>query len=316
MKLRILFEGEFDTTYEEIKEALQECVPFLKDFRTDFDDGYYIVRGMHENPPIIKKTTKEKRKPRDSAPSTHHGIDALFEKHLGHKFRSDKVAFCKIAHEDKGSGVSDYGHAYRIFPVGANYKFCYSTLVDDFYDNFDNNLIYKAVKRNSNMQKACADFFVAHFEKVLKVTKGTKLFKIDRTMIDENVANFADDLSCDYYNDSNKFAFTNLNFSEYVIQIKDDDHYDIAEHAAILDKFKSNFERYFSKHTVRAEFADVIFPFLEYTTELHALREACVESSHKGRIVEVMVNCDSYVAIRRDNVHYGHLMKAIKELTQ
>jgi hypothetical protein len=324
MKLSILLnENDGDSAYDKgraeedaiIKKELSQCIPFLKKYRDDMIlHEAFILRGIRERQlNVMVKNTHGSRSPRDSSETLHKNIDHMLEKHIGHRFRSDHIAFCKVGIEHEPSNVTDYGQVFRIFPIGTDYKFCYSTVVDDFYDNYDNRLLMKVIEKSPAAKKDAVDFFTTEFElAVKKIIKDSKKFVFDPALLVEHVANIADDYFTDYF-DSTHRSFKGLQGTDFIKHVEGVP-YDMEEHAIFSKKLENvMFHAGLSSLKMKEKFVDIMFKHLCYKDKLDDLGDAYIESAHKNRIVELMMYCTSYVAVSR-SVEFERLQKIIREL--
>jgi hypothetical protein len=136
MKLTSLYESNSDLSLEEaVRIFHDECKPFQKEIGFDgIFDFETLKRGMKNKPKLFIGNVRLDRKPTDTPLPIHEFMDNWFYKKFGVKFRSNAMFVTK----SRGS-AQIYGDVYIVFPIG-EFKYCYSSTIDDLYATIANKI--------------------------------------------------------------------------------------------------------------------------------------------------------------------------------
>jgi hypothetical protein len=136
MKLTSLYESNSDLSLEEaVKIFHDECKPFQKEIGFDGTfDFETLKRGMKNKPKLFIGNVRPDRRPSDTPLPIHEFMDNWFYKKFGVKFRSNAMFVTK----SRGS-AQIYGDVYIVFPIG-EFKYCYSSTIDDLYATIANKI--------------------------------------------------------------------------------------------------------------------------------------------------------------------------------
>ena len=136
MKLTSLYESNSDLSLEEaVKIFHDECKPFQKEIGFDGTfDFKPLKRGMKNKPKLFIGNVRPDRRPTDTPLPIHEFMDNWFYKKFGVKFRSNAMFVTK----SQGSARL-YGDVYIVFPIG-EFKYCYSSTIDDLYATIANKI--------------------------------------------------------------------------------------------------------------------------------------------------------------------------------
>ena len=136
MKLTTLYESNSDLSLEEaVKIFHNECKPFQKEIGFDGTfDFKTLKRGMKNKPSLLIGNVRPDRKPTDTPLPIHEFMDNWFYKKFGVRFRSNAM----FATKSQGR-AQIYGDVYIVFPIG-EFKYCYSSTIDDLYATIANKI--------------------------------------------------------------------------------------------------------------------------------------------------------------------------------
>jgi hypothetical protein len=136
MKLTSLYESNSDLSLEEaVRIFHDECKPFQKEIGFDGTfDFKTLKRGMKNKPKLFIGNVRPDRRPSDTPLPIHEFMDNWFYKKFGVKFRSNAM----FATKSQGSAQT-YGDVYIVFPIG-EFKYCYSSTIDDLYSTIANKI--------------------------------------------------------------------------------------------------------------------------------------------------------------------------------
>jgi len=127
VKFTELYEEHLDISADETWELIErDCQPFLREW-----NGKILWRGIKDTrEKVLKLPVRQDRKPRDTATVIHKALNFAFKKN-GFTANRENSIFCS----GSLSGLSTYGDAYAVFPIG-EYAISWSPDVNDWTEDF------------------------------------------------------------------------------------------------------------------------------------------------------------------------------------
>jgi len=151
-----LFQREYDGPKDPSDEDIQKmanairdnCPQFMKQLLPEYKQENYMWRGIiNENSLFILKETRKDRLPRDTSYEVHNIINGWFKKKFGIAYRTEAIFTVR-----NKSVAESYGRAYVVIPLG-RYKFCSSSMIDDIFTFFIQNINKSIFLKNYNKIK-------------------------------------------------------------------------------------------------------------------------------------------------------------------
>lgn len=164
-------EQEFNQREQDIIEYLEDCKPFLKDWKKCNTDDLLMSGRKRMDNYFIGKVRKNRR-PMNTKKEMHDKLDDLFNEKFGVKPRSNSL-FCTAVYDVAGS----YGDAFVIFPI-EEYKIIWSKDVDDLFmrlgssrehvnldkivDSYETGNLCEALNSDSEIMLLCDEYLALH----------------------------------------------------------------------------------------------------------------------------------------------------------
>ena len=136
MKLISLYESSSNISLNDaVRIFHDDCIPFQKEigFNGEFDFKT-LKRGMKNKSDLFIGNVRPDRKPMSTPLPIHEFMDNWFYEKFGVRFRSNAMFVTK----SQGSARL-YGNVYIVFPIG-EFKYCYSSTIDDLYATIANEI--------------------------------------------------------------------------------------------------------------------------------------------------------------------------------
>jgi hypothetical protein len=130
----------------------KNCKPFLQEVKYN---NWPMYRGTDSGGDALMFTgiPRKKRLPTDMSRGDQHDLDGAFKKIFGWRPRSQGL-FVTGSRANAGQ----YGPIYQIFPIG-NFKFLYSTDIEDLYSEFDMGLSSYSEEIEDNLPEFISDHY-------------------------------------------------------------------------------------------------------------------------------------------------------------
>ena len=189
MKLISLYESSSDLSLEDaVKIFHDECKPFQKEIGFDgIFDFKPLKRGMKNKSNILIGNVRPDRRPMSTPLPIHEFMDNWFYEKFGIRFRSNAMFVTK----SQGSARL-YGNVYIVFPIG-EFKYCYSSTIDDLYATIANKIESKLSSHYAPLTKEKFNDFLSDDDNLKFALDIVEKILSDSKYIDsdlEKVSNF------------------------------------------------------------------------------------------------------------------------------